>query len=452
MIKIAHEMLNCPSSLSRPMKVVVDMSSLDLALVAIMMCILRFFRYRYETETAESKRVEPQPVDSKSQSPPPIPPFQMYITPPSTPPKEHPHRELGEASSSETAVSHHAGMEKKESSSSPRSFPLSGQSSKKAEDALPPSPPPSVNSKKSIKSSASTKSDTTGKPIKRRSTQEDSAFNSFKRLCEAHGLLKRPSGLSEDDVVDGINDEATLLYVLSPTSNPPPKRLEVFCTNTVARRFFYAKQCDVSVAHRQFKEASLAREVNQLCSFYENIDVHAYEETRNLVSPPDHSNCTYTKNFTQYPHWIGRRDKKGQPICMFDFAKLDSKTMAAFKESSAKMEVKRSDLKMPGIVSTEMLRAFTIFDMLTRFVMPLCSAVPSRKYPDIAVTKMLCVVDISGMGLRQFWNMRGYMQDFAKLVGINYPEILDHVLVRLSYTIFRFQSFSAENISLNSAY
>ncbi len=119
---------------------------------------------------------------------------------------------------------------------------------------------------------------------------------------------------------------------------------------------------------------------------------------------------------------------------MFDFGKLDSKTMAAFKESSAKMEIKRSDLKMPGIVSTEMLRAFTIFDTLTRFVMPLCSAIPSRKYPDVAVTKMLCVVDISGMGLRQFWNMRGYMQDFSKLVGINYPEILDHVLVRLSFT------------------
>lgn len=123
---------------------------------------------------------------------------------------------------------------------------------------------------------------------------------------------------------------------------------------------------------------------------------------------------------------------------MFDFGKLDSKAMAAFKESSAKMEVERSDLKMPGIVSTEMLRAFTIFDTLTRFIMPLCSAVPNRKYSDIAVTKMVCVVDISGVGIRQFWNMRGYMQNFSKLVGINYPEILDHVFVRLSFTIFHF--------------
>ena len=134
---------------------------------------------------------------------------------------------------------------------------------------------------------------------------------------------------------------------------------------------------------------------------------------------------------------------------MFDFAKLDSKTMAAFKESSAKMEVKRSDLKMPGIVSTELLRAFTIFDTLTRFIMPLCSAVPNRKYPEVAVTKMLCVVDISGMGLRQFWNMRGYMQDFSKLVGINYPEILDHVLVCLSCPSFRLQLLSTETTSLN---
>lgn len=112
--------------------------------------------------------------------------------------------------------------------------------------------------------------------------------------------------------------------------------------------------------------------------------------------------------------------------------------MAAFNDSSAKMEIKRSNLKMPGIVSTEMLRAFTIFDTLTRFVMPLCSGVPDRKYPDIAVTKMTCVVDISGVGLRQFWNMRGYMQTFSRLVGINYPEILDHVLVCLPYTPLHF--------------
>ena len=185
-----------------------------MALVAIMMCILRFFRYRHESKPAEPKIVEPQILESKSQRRPPIPQFKMYITPPSTPLKENPGRGSGEESSSETAVTHQPGNEKKEPSSSTRSFPLNRQSSKKAEGSPPPTPPASTSSPKSIKSSASTKSEITVKPVKRRSTQEDSAFNSFTRLCEAHGLLKRPSGLEGHDVIDGINDEATLLYAL----------------------------------------------------------------------------------------------------------------------------------------------------------------------------------------------------------------------------------------------
>lgn len=73
-------------------------------------------------------------------------------------------------------------------------------------------------------------------------------------------------------------------------------------------------------------------------------------------------------------------------------------TMAAIREYSAKMDIKRSNLKMSGIVSTEMARAFTISDTLTRSIMPLCSAVPNRKYQDVAVTN---IVDISGMVLRR---------------------------------------------------
>ena len=211
MVKIFYEMLNIPTSLSQPMKVAIDMSSLDLALVAIMMCLLRFFRHKYESDPIEPNRVEKQPVDSRPQSPPPIPPFKLYITPPSTPVKDDPNRDSADVSLSETAVTHKVEAKEKAPSSSSRSFPLDRQSSKKAQETAPPSPPLSVSSNKSIKSNTSTKSDTTVKPIKRRSTQEDSAFNSFKRLCDAHGLSKRPTGLGEHDVVDGINDEATLL-------------------------------------------------------------------------------------------------------------------------------------------------------------------------------------------------------------------------------------------------
>ena len=225
MVRISHETLSVPSLLSQQMKVVVDMSSLDLALVAIVMCLFRFLRHRYESHPVEASRVHPQPVESTSQDPPPIPPFKLYVTPPSTPVQAHPNRNSADLSSSETAVSHHVETEKGAPSSSSRSFPLDRQSSKKAQGAAPPSPPASVSSNKSNrsnKSSASTTNDTAGEPIQRRSTQEDSAFNSFKRLCDVHGLLKRPEGLREHDVIDGINDEATLLYVTLDFFKPRP--------------------------------------------------------------------------------------------------------------------------------------------------------------------------------------------------------------------------------------
>ena len=115
---------------------------------------------------------------------------------------------------------------------------------------------------------------------------------------------------------------------------------------------------------------------------------------------------------------------------MFDIAKLDSKTMSAYHKSSSAMKIARSDLKIPGVVSTEMLRAFCVYENLTRFIMPLCTAVSGRSDPDIPATKMTIIVDISGIGVRQIWGLRGYVQDLSKIFAINYPEVLDKVLVR----------------------
>lgn len=61
--------------------------------------------------------------------------------------------------------------------------------------------------------------------------------------------------------------------------------------------------------------------------------------------------------------------------------------------------------------------------------MPLLSAVPGRPDSDKLVTKMLIIADISGLDMRQLWNLKRYIQDLSKLLAINYPEILDRVLV-----------------------
>ena len=104
--------------------------------------------------------------------------------------------------------------------------------------------------------------------------------------------------------------------------------------------------------------------------------------------------------------------------------------MAAYKKTSGDMKHLKSELEIPDSVSIEMVRAFAVYEHLTRFIMPLCTGIPCRPNKERAITKMLCIVDISGMGLKQFWNLRGYMQDLAKLFATSYPEILSRVLVR----------------------
>ena len=49
----------------------------------------------------------------------------------------------------------------------------------------------------------------------RHSQPEDPGFSSFKKICSTEGMLRRPKGMGEHDVCDGINDEATLQYVPS---------------------------------------------------------------------------------------------------------------------------------------------------------------------------------------------------------------------------------------------
>lgn len=46
----------------------------------------------------------------------------------------------------------------------------------------------------------------------RLTSQQRRSLDDFVKLCERNGLLQRPDELQPDDVVDGLNDEATLLY------------------------------------------------------------------------------------------------------------------------------------------------------------------------------------------------------------------------------------------------
>lgn len=76
-----------------------------------------------------------------------------------------------------------------------------------------------------------------------------------------------------------------------------------------------------------------------------------------------------------------------------------------------------------------MLRLFALYENLTRFVMPLCSAVPGRPNPETPIDQSNNIVDISRVGLKQFWNLRSHMQDASTLATAHYPETLDRIFV-----------------------
>lgn len=107
---------------------------------------------------------------------------------------------------------------------------------------------------------------------------------------------------------------------------------------------------------------------------------------------------------------------------LYEVGKLDSKKMVAYSSSTSKSKLK-------GPSPSRMLRLFALYENLTRFVMPLCSAVPGRPNPETPVDQSNNIVDISHVGLKQFWNLRSHMQDASTLATAHYPETLDRIFV-----------------------
>ena len=129
-----------------------------------------------------------------------------------------------------------------------------------------------------------------------------------------------------------------------------------------------------------------------------------------------------SNKLTQYPQWLGRRDKRGIPLFLFEVAPLNSKNISAYEKQLAK-----SKTTLPN-VPTKNLRLFALYESLTRFYSPLCSMVP-RAYPETPVSQSNNIVDISNVGLKQFWNLKGHMQDASVLATAHYPETLDRIFV-----------------------
>ncbi|KAL1874933.1 hypothetical protein VTK73DRAFT_10359 [Phialemonium thermophilum] len=207
--------------------------------------------------------------------------------------------------------------------------------------------------------------------------EEQEALENFKDFLEERGLYKPGNPASHDD--------PTLL------------------------RFLRARRWVVEDAYHQFKDTEEWRKANQLDVLYDTIDLDSYEHSRRL-----------------YPQWTGRRDRRGIPLYLFEIRHLDSKTITEYEKAA---EDTYSKAQTDGKTPPKLLRLFALYENLTRFAQPLCTNLTDRDYPETPITLSTNIVDVSGVGLRQFWYLKGHMQAASQLATAHYPETLDRIFI-----------------------
>ncbi|KAJ5317880.1 hypothetical protein N7508_002388 [Penicillium antarcticum] len=173
-------------------------------------------------------------------------------------------------------------------------------------------------------------------------------------------------------------------------------------------RFLRARKFDVEGAWGQFKDTEDWRKDNAIEALYENIGVDSYEAARRM-----------------YPQWTGRRDRRGIPVYVFEIRHLDNKAVAAYNST---MTTGTPETHKSSTVPARLLNLFALYENLLRFVMPLCSAL-QRPNPETPIVTSTNIVDVSGVGLKQFWNLKSHMQDASVLATAHYPETLDRIFI-----------------------
>ncbi|GKT45181.1 secondary metabolism regulator LAE1 [Colletotrichum spaethianum] len=231
-----------------------------------------------------------------------------------------------------------------------------------------------------VKSHASTVSDV-GYPhghLGHLSEHEEAQLAAFKTLLEEKGLYKPGPPASHDD--------PTLLRYLR------------------ARRWVPAD------ALTQFKDTEEWRAANDIDVLYQTIELDAFEQSRRL-----------------YPQWLGRRDKRGIPVYLFEVKTLDNKTISNYEKLGKDSSFSKA--KFDGKTPAGMLRLFALYENLTRFNQPFSTQLQDREYREAPITLSTNIVDISGVSLKQFWNLKGHMQAASQLATAHYPETLDRIFI-----------------------
>ena len=127
------------------------------------------------------------------------------------------------------------------------------------------------------------------------------------------------------------------------------------------------------------------------------------------------------------------------PVYLYRIGALNSKTMSAYTKSAAEIRMapsenasadkKNKDKNSKEKTPPRLLRLFSLYENLENFMFQLCTVLTDRPNSEVPITQSNNIVDISNVGLKQFWNLRYHMQDASILATAHYPETLDRIFV-----------------------
>lgn len=77
----------------------------------------------------------------------------------------------------------------------------------------------------------------------------------------------------------------------------------------------------------------------------------------------------------------------------------------------------------------------SLYEFLTRFVLPLCTALPHPTEPT-PISSVTTIIDLEQVSLTAMWNLRSHLAEASTLATANYPETLNTIAVVNSPSFF----------------
>jgi len=162
-------------------------------------------------------------------------------------------------------------------------------------------------------------------------------------------------------------------------------------------RFLRARRWDPAKAQKQFVDTELWRAQHDVERLYATFDSIEFERAKFF-----------------YPRWTGRRDKHGVPVYVYRLASL---TGPMQKELNA----------VP--VERRYQRIVALWEFMSRFTHPLCSALPHPGAPTTPISSVTSIIDLAHVSLGTMWALRHHLQQASELATAHYPETLHTIAV-----------------------